>query len=151
MTDRTVGWVWVGVQAVLLVALVVLPSADHWPVPAALATLANILFFGGLALLGVAALRLGPALTPTPIPKQDGQLATTGLYAFMRHPIYTGVLITIAGMVMRSGSILHLVIGVAALVFFDRKAAWEEGRLAERYPDYTDYAARTARFIPGVW
>jgi protein-S-isoprenylcysteine O-methyltransferase Ste14 len=35
------------------------------------------------------------------------------------------------------------------VVFFDRKARWEEAQLRERYPDYAEYASRTPRFVPG--
>ena len=69
----------------------------------------------------------------------------------MRHPIYTGVLVAALGLVLRSGSWLHVVIGVATFAYFDRKAAWEEGQLRNHYPDYRSYAERTAKFFPGLW
>ena len=147
MNKDVTGWLWVAGQAVLLIALIVLPGGDAWPKPAILLLIAGALFFGGLAFIAVAALRLGTALTPTPVPTSYGQLKTTGLYRYVRHPIYTGVLITIAGITLRSGTWFHVVIALATLVFFDRKAAWEEQRLAEHYPDYPSYAARTPKFI----
>jgi len=101
-----------------------------------------------LVAVGVAALRLGAALTPTPVPTERGTLITGGLYTFVRHPIYTGVLIIVVGLVIRSGSLLTLLVGVATVWFFNAKAAWEEARLAERYPDYPAYAAVTPRFVP---
>ena len=151
MSRSTIGWAWVAGQAVILGALILLPGSDAWPRPDVLLALAGILFFGGLALIAVAALRLGSALTPTPVPSERGQLATGGLYRFVRHPIYTGVLTTVAGMTLRSGSWLHLGVAAASIVFFDRKAAWEEGALHEHYPDYAAYAARTPRFFPRPW
>lgn len=148
MSRSTVGWLWVAGQAVLLGLLILLPGGDGWGRPRWLLAVAGVLFFGGLALVAVAALRLGAGLTPTPVPTQAGQLTTSGLYRFVRHPIYTGVLLTAAGMVMRSGSWLQLGVGVALLVFFDRKAAWEEQQLRDRYPGYADYAAKTPKFFP---
>lgn len=70
------------------------------------------------------------------------------MYRWMRHPIYTGVLMLVAGLAMRSGKLVHLVIAVGTFVFFDRKARWEEARLAEKYSGYSDYAQQTPRFIP---
>ena len=151
MSRGLIGWLWVAGQAVLLGALILLPGGDAWPRPGWLLAVAGVLFFGGLILLGIAALRLGTALTPTPVPVSYGKLTTGGLYGYMRHPIYTGVLTTVAGITLRSGSWLHVAIAVATVVFFDRKAAWEEARLAERYPDYPTYAARTPKFVPGPW
>lgn len=142
------GWLFVLAQAVLLVALVFLPGADHWPTPAGLQAVASVLVFGGFALMAVAALGLGKSLTPTPVPVSYGELHTGGLYRWMRHPIYTGVLMLVAGLALRSGNIVHAAIAVGTFLFFDRKATWEEARLAETYAGYREYALHTPRFIP---
>lgn len=142
------GWLFVAAQAVLLVVLVALPGGSAWPTPAPVRVLGIVLVAAGLALMGAAALRLGPALTPTPVPSARGELTTGGLYDLVRHPIYSGVLTAVVGIVARSGSLVTLAVGVATVAFFSLKARWEEARLAERYPDYPAYAARTPRFIP---
>ncbi|MDB2392382.1 isoprenylcysteine carboxylmethyltransferase family protein [Acidimicrobiaceae bacterium] len=133
---------------ILLIALVLLPGANHWPTPGWLQAVASVLVFGGFALMGIAALGLGRSLTPTPVPVSYGELQTGGMYRWMRHPIYTGVLMLVAGLAMRSGKLVHLVIAVGTFAFFDRKARWEEARLAEKYSGYSDYAQQTPRFIP---
>ncbi len=148
MSRRTLGWIWVGAQAGILIALVVLPRRSDWPTPGWLTTVAAVLFFAGLGLIAIAALGLGSALTPTPVPNQRASLRTSGLYAWVRHPIYTGVLSVVIGMVARSGSWLSLAVGIGAVVFFDRKAAWEEDQLRDAYPDYPAYAAQTPKFVP---
>lgn len=150
MNRSTIGWLWVAGQAVLLAVLILLPGSDAWPKPIVLTAVAGFLFFGGLALIAVAALRLGRALTPTPVPTPSGDLTTKGLYRYMRHPIYTGVLLTVTGITLRSGSWPHAVVAIVTFVFFDRKAAWEEARLAERYLGYNAYAATTPKFIPAL-
>lgn len=148
MNRTAIGWVWVAGQALLLGALVLLPGNDHWPTPTWLDVVASILFFGGLAIIAMAAFGLGSALTPTPVPNQRGGLTTNGFYRYVRHPIYTGVLLVVAGMTLRSGSVVHLVVAAITFAFFDRKAAWEEQRLVEEFADYPAYAARTAKFFP---
>jgi protein-S-isoprenylcysteine O-methyltransferase Ste14 len=107
-----------------------------------------VLIVGGLAGIGVASLRLGSALTATPVPTERGSLTTGGLYRYVRHPIYTAVLGIVIGLVIRSGSVPSLAVGLATVGFFNVKARWEERRLAVAYPDYAAYAARTPRFIP---
>ena len=151
MNRHIIGWLWVGGQAILLGALIVLPNRQAWDRSGALGLIANVLFFGGLALIAIGALRLGTGITPSPVPTPFGQLQTGGLYRFMRHPIYTGVLTAVVGIVLRSGSWLHVVIGVITFAYFDRKAAWEEGQLRDYYPAYGAYAARTAKFFPRLW
>lgn len=147
MNRSMIGWLWVGGQALLLGALILIPGRNDWTLPAWLAAVAGVIFFGGLALVAVAALGLGSALTPTPVPTRSGSLTTTGLYRYVRHPIYTGVLAVVAGMTMRSGSWIHLGIALATLIFFDRKSAWEEAQLRDRYPGYAAYAATTPKFM----
>lgn len=102
----------------------------------------------GFGVMALASLRLGAALTPTPVPSGRGTLTTTGLYRHVRHPIYTGVLLIVVGLTVRSGSWISMAVGVATVVFFDRKANWEEARLAETFNDYQAYASRTPRFVP---
>ncbi len=135
-------------QVVLLVLLVALPGSDDWPTPSWLRTTAQVVFVAGVVVLIVAALGLGRALTPTPVPIERGELQTAGVYRYVRHPIYSGVLLIVAGITLRSGSWFTLAVAVVTFVFFDRKARWEEARLAERYPQYAGYAARTPRFVP---
>lgn len=135
-------------QAVLLVALVLLPGRSDWATPTWLDAVAGVLVVAGLGIVAVAALRLGTALTPTPVPTNSATLSTDGLYRFVRHPIYTGVLAVVVGVTVRSGSWIHLAIGAVTYLFFDRKAAWEERLLTERYGNYPAYAARTPKFVP---
>ena len=108
-------------------------------------------WLSALILIAIASLRLGPALTPTPIPTERGVLTTTGFYRYVRHPIYSGVFAIVAGLTIRSGSWITLVVAIVTIAFFDRKARWEEARLAEHYDSYADYAATTPRFVPQPW
>lgn len=148
MERSTTGWLFVAVQALLLAALVLLPGGTDWPTPTAVEVAGLVLVLAGVVWMVVAARRLGPALTPTPVPSEQGVLTTSGLYGLVRHPIYTGVLAVVIGIVVRSGSLTTLALGLATVGFFVVKARWEEARLAERYPDYPAYAARTPRFVP---
>lgn len=148
MRDHITGWLFVAAQGAILVALILIPESDAWPTPSWVHRVATILIFGGFALVGVASLRLGPGLTPTPMPSSMGRLTTTGLYRWMRHPIYTGVLTIVTGMTLQSGSWTSLAVGVSAFGFFSVKARWEEARLAERYDGYREYVRRTPRFFP---
>lgn len=69
MNERSVGWVFVGVQIVLLGALIFLPGGDDWPTPVWLHRVGTAINVAGIALVVVAALGLGSSLTPTPVPR----------------------------------------------------------------------------------
>ncbi len=148
MSRSRTGWLFVIAQALLLITLIALPGDDAWPTPAVVQAIGLIGVLGGVALIAVAALRLGPALTPTPVPTETGSLTTDGLYQFVRHPIYSGVLAAVFGVTVRSGSLLVLAVAIVTVVFFHLKARWEEDRLTEHYVDYPAYAATTPRFLP---
>lgn len=83
-----------------------------------------------------------------PSPKAGGQLVQHGPYRWVRHPMYTSVLLLAAG----CGSYLATVTGwglCLALVAVLATKAWQEERmLLAAYPGYADYRARTRRFIP---
>jgi len=151
MDRRTIGWLLVAGQIILIVALLLLPAGELWPTPTWLEWTG--LAIGGLGgLWAIAAgLRLGDRLTPTPVPRAGGELRTDGPYAHVRHPIYTGVLLIVVGITLRSGSALVLALAALTVTFFHGKARFEEGLLAERYPEYRCYAARTPRFLPTPW
>jgi protein-S-isoprenylcysteine O-methyltransferase Ste14 len=148
MSDRTKAWIFVGVQAVLLLGLWLTPVDDLWERPTALLRVADVVFWLGLAYAGVAALWLRGALTALPIPRPNGSLVTNGPYRISRHPIYLGVLAACLGMALGRASWIGLALLVATVVFFHSKARWEERHLAVRYPGYTEYAQRTGRILP---
>ena len=150
MSRRTTGWAFVAVQFALLLVLAVRSGrpGDAWPTPGPLLGLAALCTLGGLVVIVVAALRLGRSLTATPVPNGRNELSTDGLYAVVRHPIYSGVLLVVIGLAIRSASWLTLAIAAVTVAFFHVKARWEERRLEERHPEYRAYCERVPRFVP---
>jgi len=148
---RSTGWFFVVVQVVLLVAIVLVPHGDDWSTPPWLLAAASVLTLGGMVVIVVSALRLGRALTATPVPRAAAELQTTGAYRWVRHPVYAGLLAVVIGVAARSGNVIAAALAVALVAFFHRKAAWEEERLRQQYPAYDAYAAVTPRFVPRPW
>jgi len=66
----------------------------------------------------------------------------------VRHPIYTGLLVTATSLTLISGSALRLVVLGLLFLLVTVKARWEEARLAQRFEGYSAYAMRTPRFVP---
>jgi len=91
---------------------------------------------------------LGRSLTPGTEPLPHAQLITGGAYAYRRHPIYTGVVLLLAGYTLAwSNWTLALLIGFVALKYFQAKARVEERWLAERFPAYTTYMRHVPRQV----
>jgi protein-S-isoprenylcysteine O-methyltransferase Ste14 len=146
MTRGTVGWLLVVLQFVLLLVLILLP----WRTPSTLSIVVGLVLVVAGALLGlVAGRRLGRALTPTPVPIAGAGLRTDGAYRFVRHPIYSAVLLMVAGYVIAVGSLWTAVGALVLLVFFVLKSRWEDGLLREEYgAEWTAWAARTGGLLP---
>jgi len=126
----------------------VLPIADE---PRALRVAGAIVFFFGLATAVAGRLRLGRSWVDLEdyrvLPRQA--LVTTGIYRYVRHPIYAGDLLLLVGLELALNS--WLVLGVALpVVVVVRQVMAEEGILARAFPSYRDYSTRTKRFIPFV-
>lgn len=143
-------WGLVAGQFALIIALVAVPPGSLWSRGPIVWTIAAVFFVIG-AFVGIAAgARLGPNLTPNPIPREGGTLETAGLYRFVRHPIYTAVLSVGVGLTVLGASVFHLVIFLSLVMLLGIKARAEERLLRERFPEYQTYEARVGRFIPGV-
>lgn len=145
---RAIGWSLVAVQGVLLVGLIGLGGRDDWPTPPWLHQVGTAVLAIGLVIVAVGGTGLGRLLTATPVPRAGGELVTDGLYRWVRHPIYTGVIVIVVGLVAPSGRWLTLAIGCVTVAFFFVKSTWEEQRLADHYPDYVEYQRSTPRFVP---
>jgi len=81
--------------------------------------------------------------------KRNQSVVSHGLYRYIRHPIYVGDLLLLAGFELSLNSWLALGAGLLAPVIL-WKALREERMLIESLPGYEKYCARTKRFIPFV-
>jgi protein-S-isoprenylcysteine O-methyltransferase Ste14 len=83
---------------------------------------------------------------------RDHHVISTGPYAWVRHPMYSGVMLFFFGIPLLLGSWWGLVIAPLFAVLFAVRARIEERALVAGLPDYADYAARVRyRLLPGVW
>lgn len=145
-----ISWGLVALQAILFlgVAAGALATGIGPRLPASL--------WGGIAVVAAgvvvllwAARNLGGALTPLPVPNGAG-LAAHGAYRWMRHPIYTGVILACLGVAIGAGTVLAYAAALAVALFFEAKTRLEERWLLGAYQGYAQYAARTGKFLPGI-
>ena len=145
-----IGWGLVIVQFILLIALVLLPKRRGLDLPPDFLDILGIaLMIVGLAIVLIAFLGLGSALTATPIPLKSATLRTGGIYSVVRHPIYVGLLMAALGFTLAVGSIWQVFVLVLLGVFFAGKALWEDRLLAEKHgAPWFDYADHVGGFWP---
>jgi len=80
-----------------------------------------------------------------------GGLVTTGPYRFARHPIYTGVCLFVLAGAAAHPSWLSGSLGVVVWTGGVCRMLCEERLLLAVYPEYRQYAAKTARMLPFVF
>lgn len=82
--------------------------------------------------------------------KEGHELVTTGPYKFVRHPIYTGLLIAMLGSTLVTP--VWLVASVCLTAYFVYSAQTEERIMMQQFPgEYSEYRRRTKALVPFVW
>lgn len=144
------GW-WVVAQLPILAVAAVLPPVTG---TGALMPVSSWSWLGagltsvGIFFIAAGLVALGEALTPFPAPRAQAGLRTHGIYAVVRHPIYSGLIVASLGWALWWQSMFGILFSIAVFAFFDRKAAEEERRLAEQFAAYAPYQKRTRKLIP---
>jgi protein-S-isoprenylcysteine O-methyltransferase Ste14 len=119
-----------------------LPFADILEIPAA------ILIGGGIAVTILAIIHLNFNISIFPTPKKEGVLIQGGIYKYIRHPIYTGVLMLAFGWSFLYASGYQFLLTLILTGLFYLKSRYEEEKLLARFPDYAQYKNQTGMFLP---
>ena len=80
-----------------------------------------------------------------------GGVVRTGPYRYLRHPIYTAVVLFTSPPAINSGVPLALAFAAVIAAGAVIRMLCEEYLLVQQYPDYRDYARTTKRMIPFVF
>jgi protein-S-isoprenylcysteine O-methyltransferase Ste14 len=138
----------VAIQFALLLALVFSPS-----LPALHPTMRVgwIFFAAGLVIFVAALAALGKAFTPNPMPNAHSRLVAHGIYRWIRHPMYTAVLVCAMGWALALGGIWHYIVIATLWAFFWLKSNLEEHWFTAQHADYANYRMRTGRFFPRLF
>lgn len=145
------GW-WVAIQVTLMFLVLALAPVfrGQWHDASVMTAGVVLLIAGGY--FGVAGVRaLGRNLTPYPKPLDDSVLVQHGVYAWVRHPLYSSVMFVSVGWALLWASWVGLATAGALILLLCAKASREEQWLRERFSKYREYERRVRRFVPGLW
>lgn len=140
----------------LLFALVAVVSAlDHrfgWStVPLVVVVLGQVLVAVGLG-IGMAVILINSYAAATVTVEPDQQVVSTGLYGFVRHPMYFGVMIMMIGCPLALDSLWGLTLLAPGLVVFAVRILDEERLLRQQLAGYREYMDHVRyRLVPYVW
>jgi protein-S-isoprenylcysteine O-methyltransferase Ste14 len=145
---------WVVAQGALFIAAVIAPRkgaawSPGWRRAGRVVGLPLALAGVGLGVAGFRA--LGENLTPLPYPKEDATLVQEGVYAVVRHPIYSSVILTTLGAGLLTANRRRTLLGLVFFAFFDAKARREEAWLTEKFPAYPAYRRSVKKLLPFVY
>ena len=131
--------------ALLAVQALLSWRVQPWPV------LAWVVIGAGVA-LGVWALSANRPgnFNVHPAPRAGGRLVREGPYRWIRHPMYSALLLAGLGVAIGAGGWSAVALAALAVVLW-LKARIEERGMRAAHPDYADYERRTRRFVPFVF
>ena len=78
-------------------------------------------------------------------------LVTSGLYRYLRHPLYLAEMLAATGTVLQFLSVWTVLILAIQIAFQIRRMQNEEAVLSEIFSEYAAYKEKTARIIPGIF
>ena len=86
---------------------------------------------------------LRPSLRVSPIPREGAPLIMTGIYSWLRHPMYVSVLLFGAGLAFRNLSYLNIGLWFLLLIVLMIKGSYEDSLLALVHADAPEYQRST--------
>ncbi|MDH3504799.1 MAG: isoprenylcysteine carboxylmethyltransferase family protein [Nitrospirota bacterium] len=136
----------VGVQFVLIGMLAF--TGPLWPPGWSIRGIGIVGGVVGLWALQVMGLRQVKVFPEVP---GQGKLIVLGPYRWIRHPMYTSVLLVTLAWTLGSPLPYRILLWVGLVMTLSVKLRYEERLLMERFPDYEAYQRQTKRLIPFVW
>ena len=154
--DRQNRWVILALLLISLVMAYVPAYADRkniWTLDGdAVRWLGVVLFTVGGVLRLVPVFVLGWRFSGLVAIQQGHTLVTNGIYRFIRHPSYLGLLINALGCVLVFRSAIGLILVALLVIPLVARMNAEEALLRTAFGrEYNAYCARTSRLIPGVY
>ena len=137
------------------ILLIVLPGLDyrwHWSyMPPWLVLAANVVLALSFAIFFIV-LKQNSYAASTIRVEADQPVVSTGLYAIVRHPLYSGAQLLMLVTPLALGSYWTLLVAFALIPVLMWRLLDEERFLKQNLPGYADYC-RTTRFrlIPLIW
>jgi len=126
-------------------------DARFLPEAGAIALCGLVLSAGGLAFATWARLKLGRNWSSRVTVMKDHCLIRQGPYRFVRHPIYSGLLLAMAGTAIGFGRVSCLFgLPLAFLAFWIKARTEEEFMISEFGAQYTRYQKEVKAFLPGL-
>ena len=145
-SEKSTGWLLVIVQFAAIGYLILTCNIHHLQSAASLLVIVGF----GIGLWAVLSMRQSK-LRILPDPAKEAVLVSTGPYQFIRHPMYTAVLLTCMGFVVNATGLASWLVWLLLFLVLNLKIRLEERLLNEKFQEYKEYTKRTKCLLPFFW
>lgn len=151
LKDRTVFWIFLGM--VIPLGVIVAEHLIMNPLFGWVTILGSVVFMLGVTIRFIARRTLGKSFTYEVKVQKKHKLVTVGMYKYIRHPLYTAILLLWFG----AAILLQSVIGFILVLLILVPALWHRMKVEEAFlikafgKHYQQYMKTTHRLIPFVY
>lgn len=148
MKNKLPDYIFVALQFLLFLLFLRPPIQFQSVEPAAWRYIGVFFIVTGIAAITIAILQLNTKLSAFPTPVKSATLITTGIFKYVRHPIYSGIFLLTLGYAIMQRDLEKFIISVLLLILFEVKSNYEEKKLTEKFPEYKKYKTVSSKFFP---
>lgn len=133
-------------QFALLIVLVLLPDQ---PTPNQTVYLIgrSIAIFALFALV-LAAFFLRPSITALPEPREGAPFITSGIYRYVRHPMYSALILFGIGAAIYKWSPIAVLVAIGLFIVLNVKYRYEDSLLRAKWPEAAQYQKKVGALFP---
>jgi protein-S-isoprenylcysteine O-methyltransferase Ste14 len=139
------GQLLVGIQFACLAVIIFFPGKDVGGAASAAATLLELV---AAIILVMGFLNLRDSLKITPEPKLNAKFVTHGIYKYIRHPIYSGLILFAIAEVINKQSLSIEIAALILVIDLVVKFKYEDQLLRDAYPEAVEYQKRVGALFP---
>lgn len=89
--------------------------------------------------------------SPFPQPRKNGKIVQAGPYKYIRHPMYTGLVLVATALFLSNLNFINFLLFALFAYILDQKATLEEKLLLKMHKEYETYQKTTKRFLPYIY
>lgn len=141
------GEAWLFAQTAALLLILVPPMS----LKGLIDLLGTLLITAGLVFIAYGLFTLGRNFSPLPTPRKVHKLVTTGMYGYVRHPMYSGLIMASFGLAALTRSEFRFAMSALLWWILEQKVNFEEAILAATFPEYGEYKLKVPKFFPFIY
>jgi protein-S-isoprenylcysteine O-methyltransferase Ste14 len=139
------------IAAIVISVTLIESSLTHRQEITAVKIVSIVLIILGIVTVFTALFTFNQKVTANPIPLETAKLRTNGIYGFIRHPMYSSVILFIIGFTLYERAYYSFFLNIFVVIFLVFKIKFEEKQLEKHFRDYQSYQAKTKKLIPFIY